>query len=153
MDNIKKIRKIAISDETQQKALIMAAKYNFTDMADKKIDIDELLSKIIESAIDLQFDKYTDQIKGIKEVQLNGDIVLEIMKKEGDNATVIISQQTNGGSAPLLDTSCKIVQESSEMGIQVKFNANQIFINKNNSVIKSAKNDQLEHKSLNDITN
>ena len=85
-------------------------------------------------AIDLQFDKYTDQIKGIKEVQLNGDIVLEIMKKEGDNATVIISQQTNGGSAPLLDTSCKIVQESSEMGIQVKFNANQIFINKNNSV-------------------
>lgn len=26
MDNIKKIRKIAISDETQQKALILAAK-------------------------------------------------------------------------------------------------------------------------------
>lgn len=132
MDNIKKIRKIAISDETQQKALIMAAKYNFTDMADKKIDIDELLSKIIESAIDLQFDKYIDQIKGIKEVQLNGDLVLEIMKKEGNNATIIISQQTNVGSTPLLDTSCKIVQESSEMGIQVKFSSNQIFINKNN---------------------
>lgn len=56
MDNIKKIRKIAISDDTQQKALILAAKYNLHDMADKKIDVDELLSKIIESAINYQFD-------------------------------------------------------------------------------------------------
>ena len=56
MDNIKKIRKIAISDDTQQKALILAAKYNLHDMADKKIDVEELLSKIIESAINYQFD-------------------------------------------------------------------------------------------------
>ena len=56
MDNIKKIRKIAISDDTQQKALILAAKYNLHDMADKKIDVDELRSKIIESAINYQFD-------------------------------------------------------------------------------------------------
>ncbi len=56
MDNVKKIRKIAISDDTQQKALILAAKYNFADMADKKIDIDELLAKVIESAINYQFE-------------------------------------------------------------------------------------------------
>ena len=63
MDNIKKIRKIAISDDTQQKALIIAAKYNFSDMADKKIDIDDLLSKVIESAINYQFEhKYLNEI-------------------------------------------------------------------------------------------
>ena len=63
MDNIKKVRKIVISDDTQQKALIMAAKYNFSDMADKKIDIDDLLSKIIESAINYQFEhKYLNEI-------------------------------------------------------------------------------------------
>lgn len=64
MDNIKKIRKIAISDDTQQKALILAAKYKLQDMADKKVDIDELLSKVIESAIDYQFEhKYLNDIK------------------------------------------------------------------------------------------
>ena len=63
MDNIKKIRKIAISDDTQQKALILAAKYKLQDMADKKIDIDELLSKVIESAINYQFEhKYLNDI-------------------------------------------------------------------------------------------
>jgi|LauGreDrversion4_2_1035121.scaffolds.fasta_scaffold00663_24 hypothetical protein len=63
MDNVKKIRKIAISDDTQQKALILAAKYKLQDMADKKIDIDELLSKVIESAINYQFEhKYLNDI-------------------------------------------------------------------------------------------
>lgn len=63
MDNVKKIRKIAISDDTQQKALILAAKYKLQDMADKKIDIDELLSKVIESAIEYQFEhKYLNDI-------------------------------------------------------------------------------------------
>ena len=63
MDNVKKIRKIVISDDTQQKALILAAKYKLQDMADKKIDIDELLSKVIESAIEYQFEhKYLNDI-------------------------------------------------------------------------------------------
>lgn len=63
MDNTKKIRKIAISDDTQQKALILAAKYKLQDMADKKVDIDELLSKVIESAINYQFEhKYLNDI-------------------------------------------------------------------------------------------
>ncbi len=63
MDNVKKIRKIAISDDIQQKALILAAKYNLQDMADKKVDIDELLSKVIESAINYQFEhKYLNDI-------------------------------------------------------------------------------------------
>jgi len=64
MDDVKKIRKIAISDDTQQKALILAAKYKLQDMADKKVDIDELLSKVIESAINYQFEhKYLNDIK------------------------------------------------------------------------------------------
>ena len=63
MDNVKKIRKIAISDDTQQKALILAAKYKLQDMADKKVDIDELLSKVIESAINYQFEhKYLNDV-------------------------------------------------------------------------------------------
>ena len=63
MDNIKKIRKIAISDDIQQKSLILAAKYKLQDMADKKVDIDELLSKVIESAINYQFEhKYLNDI-------------------------------------------------------------------------------------------
>lgn len=63
MDGVKKIRKIAISDDIQQKALILAVKYNLQDMTDKKIDIDEILSKVIESAIDYQFEnKYLNDI-------------------------------------------------------------------------------------------
>ena len=63
MDNVKKKRKIAISDDTQQKALILAAKYKLQDMANKKVDIDELLSKVIESAIEYQFEhKYLNDI-------------------------------------------------------------------------------------------
>lgn len=63
MDNVNKVRRIAISDETQQKSLILAAKYKLQDMADKKVDIDELLSKVIESAIDYQFEhKYLNDI-------------------------------------------------------------------------------------------
>lgn len=130
MDNVKKIRKIAISDDTQQKALILAANYNLQDMTDKKVDIDELLSKVIESSINLQFEKYTDTVKGIKEIKLSGDLFLEIIKNDTNIATVTISQQENGGISPLLDTCCKIVQDKSEMGIQVGFNASQIFINK-----------------------
>ena len=130
MDNVKKIRKIAISDDTQQKALILAANYNLQDMTDKKVDIDELLSKVIESSINLQFEKYTDTVKGIKEIKLSGDLFLEIIKDDTNTATISISQEQSGGVYPLLDTCCKIVQDKSEMGIQVGFNASQIFINK-----------------------
>lgn len=67
MDNTKKIRKIAISNDIQQKALMMAAKYNFNDMADKKVDIDDLISKVIESAINYQFEqKYLNEINSYK---------------------------------------------------------------------------------------
>ena len=63
MENISKIRKIAISDDTQQKALILAAKYNLAAMANKKIDLDEVLAKVIESAINYQFEhKYLNDV-------------------------------------------------------------------------------------------
>ena len=63
MENISKIRKIAISDDTQQKALILAAKYNLAAMANKKIDLDEVLAQVIESAINYQFEhKYLNDV-------------------------------------------------------------------------------------------
>lgn len=129
MDNVKKIRKIAISDDIQQKALILAARHNLQDMSDRKVYIDELLSKVIESAIKLQFEKYTDEVKGTKEIKLNGDITLEVVKNEDKTAKIMILQQTTSGAIPLLDTSCKIVQDNPEMGIHAQFNTNQITIN------------------------
>lgn len=129
MDNVKKIRKIAISDDIQQKALILAAKYNLQDMTNKKVDIDDILSKIIESSIDKLFENYTNEVKGVKQIQLEGELLLEVLKDDG-NATISISQYSNRKLSPLLDVNSTIIQDNNEMGIQVQFNASQIFINK-----------------------
>lgn len=129
MDNVKKIRKIAISDDIQQKALILAVKYNLQDMTNKKVDIDDILSKIIESSIEKLFENYTNEVKGVKQIQLEGELLLEVLKDDG-NATISIAQYSNRKVSPLLDVNSTIIQDNNEMGIQVQFNASQIFINK-----------------------
>ncbi len=133
MENTKKVRKIAISDDIQQKALILAAKYKFQDIADKKVDIDELLSKIIESSINYLYqEKYVrelDEEQNGQEIRFRGNIFVSIDRTEKDKPSIEIHQQSKKGVTPLYTGPIQITQENPEIGMHIEFKTDDFLKN------------------------
>jgi hypothetical protein len=70
-----------------------------------------------------------------KLVTLNGTCVLQLLKNDdGKFSTAIILQKDKDGLTPVFDFSINLLQENENMGLEFEFNADNIFINSDNTI-------------------